>query len=217
MNKALFEVSSGWALWFVAMMGCVEKTHSIVPDIEVVVTPVKNVGPIIESTENGIIISDDMPLPIVLTGQAGRYLRLDGDVLYFFERERPVLRKIDIRNHAGSAGSVVSLAPIEGPCVSAADPLVFLQRQEDLSVDAGVLCAELSDRSNDPRVTYNLRIDLVTGTSVRRLIQAHCDKHGENGEREKIQPRLCVPKGPAGDGLHVQVGFRHVVRLPPYH
>jgi len=96
------------------------------------------------------------------------------------------------------------------------DPLIYLQRQEDLSITDHILCMDLHDLPINPALTYNLRIDLTTKTLERRLVHDRGSASRVAG-REAVRPRLCMPAGPSAaaseDGDCVYLGWRNIVTL----
>lgn len=146
-------------------------------------------------TDAGIVLRyyHDDPLGLVLTVEQGRLLRVDGDLVYFFDVERPVLRSVHMQRR-GSTRVVLELLPIVHPAFPGADPLAYLWRQEDLSVSAGVLCVDLRPRRDGAAPIYNLRIELATATIAGRVVGP-------------ASPRLCTPAGPGGDGLSVPLRY----------
>lgn len=145
---------------------------------------------------------------------AARHLRFDPATatLYYFAADRPVLRALTERT-APEARDVAELPPLDHPAFTSADPLAYLQRQEDLALDGATLCLDLHDRPDQPTATYNLRIDLATGLVERALV---ADLGGDNCgvEREAERPRLCTPAGPSSDGLRVPLPTRAVPMVP---
>lgn len=151
------------------------------------------------ATNEGIILDPDpMGLMERWTTARARLLRLDGDSadLYFFDATRPLLMTIDRGSPPDNTRVVLELPPIAHPGFTSSDPLASLQRQEDLSITDHILCMDLHDRAEDPTLTYNLRIDLVSAKHERRLVE---DLTGDRCgvEREAVAPRLCTPAGPS--------------------
>jgi len=177
-------------------------------------------GPKFRVTDENIILHDQIgePRRSFVTGP-GRLLRLDGDVLYFFDLTHPVLKAVGESGYATvgehAARTVLELPPLAFPGFSS-DPLIYLQRQEDLSITDHILCMDLHDLPIDPTLTYNLRIDLTTGTVERRLVHDLGSARRVAG-REAVRPRLCTPAGPSAaaseDGDCVYLGWHNIVPL----
>lgn len=169
------------------------------------VTPVVHSSPLgagIFVTDAGIVRRDGDPVGQVLTVERGRLLREDGELLYFFDPERPILRSVHLV-HRGTTRVVLELPPIVHPAFPGVDPLAYLWRQEDLNVVGGVLCVDLRPRRDVAAPIYNLRVELATATIAGRVVTPS-------------SPRLCAPAGPGGDGLSIEYSpFTDVIPLTP--
>lgn len=176
------------------------------------------------ASEHGIRVDTLEPPAWQLTAAPARHLRLSGERLYFFDTQRPVLRSVAVaRNLHPSAVPLparleLELPPLEHPGFASADPLAYLQRQEDLDIQDNILCLDVHDRPGAPTLTYNHRIDLATLHVERRLVEDLTgDRCGQ--EREAVRPRLCTPAGPSAadskDGTCVRVDIHPVVPLAP--
>ncbi|HEY0139220.1 MAG TPA: hypothetical protein VGB85_34265 [Nannocystis sp.] len=161
----------------------------------------------VKATDHGIMGSYGPMTHVLFTAEVARLLRTDGECIYFVETSAPVLRVLCPRSDSRSR-KILRLDPIDHPSFRSRDPLAFLQRQEDLSVDSGVLCLDLHDRPSQPSATYNIRVDLVRGTHVRHLVE-DLARDSDGLAREPIRPRLCTAHGPSAhessDGTYLSL------------
>lgn len=147
----------------------------------------------IEATDHGITISDGFPPNQVLTVELGRYLRLDGEVLYFFDLEFPILRSVHLKRR-GTTKTVLRMPQIDHPDFQDPDLLSYVHRQQDLDIRNGVLCIDLKARGVTGGPTCNIRIELDAMTFKSKILD----------DRLRDE-RLCIPNGPSGDGLSIRL------------
>lgn len=198
--------------WFVVaglLSACVARSPAPAPPVRASeatpATPAvhaSSLGAGIFVTDAGIVRRDGMPVGEMLTVEPGRLLREDGELLYFFDPERPILRSVHLV-HRGTTRVVLELPPIVHPAFPGVDPLAYLWRQEDLNIVGGVLCVDLRPRRDVAALIYNLRVELATATIAGRVVTP-------------ASPRLCTPAGPGGDGLSIEYSsFTNVIPLTP--
>lgn len=151
----------------------------------------------VKATERGMLGSVGPMTHYLMTPEIARLLRTDGKSIYFFATSAPTLNVLQI-NADDHSRKLLDLDPIDHPLFPSSDPLTYLQRQEDLSVEPGVLCLDLHDRPNQPTVTYNIRVDLIRGTQARQLVKDRAsDRH--DAAALPVRPRLCTPHGPSAE------------------
>ncbi len=150
---------------------------------------------VVVSTKDGLVVLNAQLQQVSrLHPERGRHLRISDGKLYYFDRNAPRLRSLDLQT--GESRMVVELPLLRNECFDhgrPVDPLKFVHRQEDLAVAGGILCLDLRDHPGD-RATevYNLRVDLTDGTVEQRMVEyLGGDVCGRTRERE--QPRVCDP------------------------
>ena len=192
-----------------------QRAESFTPVVAAVAAPARRslLAPaggdgLIVSRLGGIVLLDAQLQELAVLGpERGRHLRVVGEHLYFFAHKQPVLRAMNLSS--GETRTVAELPRVKDPCFSGgppADPIDFVQSEADLAIEGGVLCLDIMDRNaNMAAETRNFRVDLATGAVEQRMV-AHLGGDACGQSREREQPRLCSPAGPAGGGVIEQVG-----------
>lgn len=179
-----------------------EPSTPVVPAVSLppatLLAPAQGDGLIVSRVGGIVLLDAELKQLAVLTGERGRHLRVVGEELYYFTLRKPVLRALNL--NSGETRTVATLPRVKDPCFGGgppADPIMFVQSEADLTIEAGVLCLDIMDRNaNMAAETRNFRVDLATGAVEQRMVAfLGGDACGEIRERE--QPRLCMPARPA--------------------
>lgn len=170
---------------------------------------------LVVSNKDGLLLLDaGLKVLKVLSRERGRYLRISGDQLYYFELKQPRLRALDLET--GATRAVAELPRLRNECFEGGrpvDPIDYVQSQADLAVIDGTLCLDLSDRPGVAATeTFNLRVDLRSGAVEQRMV-AYLGGDVCGVEREREQPRLCAPSGPPRVGVRPSPTGRWALRM----
>ena len=170
---------------------------------------------LVVSNKDGLVLLDaGLKVLKVLSRERGRYLRISGDQLYFFELKQPRLRALDLET--GATRAVAELPRLRNECFEGGrpvDPIDYVHSEVDLGVVDGALCLDLSDRPGAAATeTFNLRVDLRSGAVEQRMV-AYLGGDVCGVEREREQPRLCAPSGPPRAGVRPSPTGRWALRM----